>query len=150
MAGLPKPDRSNFQPKLIMDEETGEKDIGWAEGEFGDGRPYRVELWSWVHLSAITFFFSAVGLEKASDQKIAAFLEKELPLHFKGNKKVAAKIIEDSSANLMWSVSIVTYQGGEALVKYEISFNPYQNNEEPRKRKERSIPLFFSLRRLHL
>lgn len=147
---FPKPDRSNFRPKLKMNEETGEMDIGWVEGEFSGGRPYRAELWSWTHLSAITFFFSSVGLENVSAQEIASFLEKELPLHFKGNKKVGAKIVEDPSGNLIWSVSIVTYQNGEALVQHDISFNAYEGNEKSQKRKKRSALLFFRLSSLHL
>jgi hypothetical protein len=101
MVSFPKPDRSTFRPNLILRDEIGELDIGWVEGEFSDGRPYRAEFWSWEHLSAFTFFFSNLGLENSSEQELADLLEKEVSLQFKESKKVTADRIQDSSGNEM-------------------------------------------------
>jgi hypothetical protein len=118
--------KAGLIPPLLINEETGEIDIGWADGEFNDGRPYRAELWSWSHLSAITLFFCTVGWENASEQEIVAFLEKEVPLQFTGSKKFTAKRFEDSSDNQMWSVSIVIQDDEGKLVPVGIPFAPYQ------------------------
>ena len=126
MAALPKPNRSNFQPKLLIDEETGEMDLGWAEGEFSDGRPYRAELWSWVHLSAITFIFSADGLENATEKELADLLGKEVPLNFKESKSISAAKMKDSSGIEMWAVSVIVRHEEEKLVTAGIQFHPYQ------------------------
>ena len=133
MALFPKPDRSTFIPKLTPVDELTELDNGWVEGEFSDGRPYRAELWSWDHLSAITFFFSTIGVENISVQGLADLLQREVPLQFKGSKKISAEKIQDSSGNEMWAVSLLVGDGDETLVTAGLQFNPYKgifSNEE--------------------
>jgi hypothetical protein len=76
-----------------MDENT-ELDNGWVEGEFSDGWPYRAELWSWDHLSAITFFFSTIGVENISDQELADLLQKGFLSGSKGAKRFQPKKFE--------------------------------------------------------
>jgi hypothetical protein len=126
MALFPKPDRSTFVPKLTDMDENTELDNGWAESEFSDGRPYRAELWSWDHLSVITFFFSTIGVEDISDQELADLLQKEVSLQFKGSKKVSAEKIQDSSGNEMWSVSLLVRDGDETLLTLGVQFNSYK------------------------
>ena len=126
MALFPKPDRSTFSPKLTPVDEITELDKGWVEGEFSDGRPYRAELWFWDHLSAITFFFSTMGVENISDQGLADLLQKEVPLQFKGSKKISAEKIQDSSGHEMWSVSLLVRDGDETLLTLGIPFNSYK------------------------
>jgi hypothetical protein len=125
MALFPKPDRSSFIPKLTSVDEITELDKGWVEGEFSDGRPYRAELWFWDHLSAITFFFSTIGVENISDQGLADLLQGEVPLQFEGSKKISAEKMQDSSGNEMWAVSLLARDGDETLVTVGLQFNPY-------------------------
>jgi hypothetical protein len=126
MSLLPKPDRSAFRPKLSSMDESEELDNGWVEGKFSDGRPYRAESWSWDHLSAITFFFSTPGVENVSDQGLADLLQREIPLQFRGEKKVSAEKIMDFSGNEMWSVSLLVRDGEETLVAVGLQFKPYE------------------------
>ncbi len=74
---LPKPDLSAFIPHPSQEDIDGERDIGWAEREWKDGRPYRAELRSWKDLTVVTFFFSTLGLETAEGSDLAALLDKE-------------------------------------------------------------------------
>jgi hypothetical protein len=125
MALFPKPDRSAFIPRLTAMDENTELDNGWVEGEFSDGRPYRAESWSWDHLSAITFFFSTIGVEDISDQGLADLLQREVPLQFEGKKRISSEKIQDASGDEMWAVSLLVRDGDETFVKAGLQFNPY-------------------------
>jgi hypothetical protein len=140
MALFPKPDRSTFAPKLTAMDEDTELDIGWVESEFSDGRPYRAELWSWDHLSAITFFFSTIGVENISGQELADLLQKEVSLQFKGSKKVSAEKIQDSSGNEMWSLSLLVRDGDETLLTLGVQFNAYKEISAKDERKAFLVP----------
>jgi hypothetical protein len=130
MVTFPKPDRSTFRPNLIPNEEINEYDIGWAEGQFRDARPFRAEFWAWKHLSIFTFFFSTNALENTSEQELTDLLGKEVSLQFKGEKKVTANKMQDTSGNEMWSVSIMARHGDETLATVGIRFNPYPEVSE--------------------
>jgi hypothetical protein len=122
---FPKPDRSAFSPRLTLGGIDWEQDIGWAEGKWNDGRPYRAELWSWEDLSIVTFFFSVLGLEDAGEPELAGLLEKESMVEFSGIPKVYPERVRDSAGNEMWSVSVPIREGKEDLVKLVFQLNSY-------------------------
>ena len=126
MVAFPRPDRSNLNPKLNPEDEIGELDIGWAEGKFSDGHPYRAELWSWQHLAAVTFFFSCLGFESSTVEELVHLLEKEVSLRFVGDKSVTADKTQDSSGNDLWSVCIIVRHEDETWAVVDLQFNPYQ------------------------
>jgi len=138
---FPKPDRSTFRPRLTLTDEIYELDIGWAEGEFKDGRPYRAELWSWTHLLVVTFFFSTIDLETFSEQKLADLLQKEFLLKFKGDQKVYPSKVRDSSENEMLSITVLVRHGDETLLTLGPRFNPYQEITAPEEKNKSLIPL---------
>ena len=125
MISFPKPDRSAFSPNLTVKAEDREFDMGWAEGEWKDGRPYRAELWSWKDLTVVTFFFSTAGLEDAGEPELARLLEKEPLVEFPGTRKVYPERVRDSAGNEMWSVSIPIREGNKNLVKLGFLMYPY-------------------------
>jgi len=125
MISFPKPDRSAFSPNLAAEAEGLEFDIGWAEGEWKDGRPYRAELWSWKDLSVVTFFFSTLGLEDAQEAELAGLLEKESLVEFPGTPKVYPERVRDSAGNEMWSVNVPVREGNENVVKLGFRLNRY-------------------------
>ena len=137
---FPKPDRSTFRPKLTLTDEINELDIGWAEGEFNDGRPYRAELWSWRHLLIVTLIFSTIDLDNFSEQELADLLEKDFLLEFKRSQKVYPSKIRDSSGNEMWSVNVLVPHGAETLATLSPRFNPYQEITPTEKEKKSLIP----------
>jgi hypothetical protein len=122
----PIPDRSSFQPKVNRIDPIYEIDLGWAEDEFRDARPYRAEHWLWDHLLFITFFFSTIALDKFSKEGLFALLEEEGLIRFTGEKQGVAEKLKDCSEEEIWSVS-VTLRGREgALASTGIRFTPYR------------------------
>ncbi len=127
MFSFPKPDRS----ALIRppEEDAIEVDLGWAEGEFKNGRPFRIELWSSSYLSTdtyITVFFSSAGLEDASEGALAALLWDELSIELGPGNRISAVKMEDHSGKEMWSVTLLIQRDEESLVKIRIPFHYYQ------------------------
>jgi hypothetical protein len=122
---IPKPDRSARTPNLTGKAIDRELDIGWAEGEWKDGRPYRTELWSWGGLSAVTFFLSTLGLEDAREPELAGLLEENSLVEFLTDRKVYPEKVFDSAGNEMWSVTIPIREGNQSLVKLRFRLTPY-------------------------
>jgi hypothetical protein len=122
---IPKPDRSALSPNLTVKAIDRELDKGWAEGEWKDGRPFRAELWSWGGLSAVTFFFSTLGLEDAREPELAGLLEENSLVQFLTNRKVYLEKVMDSAGNEMWSVTIPILEGNENLAKLGFRLNHY-------------------------
>jgi hypothetical protein len=124
-ASVPRPDRSTFTPNPTVRADDRELDLGWAEGEWEDGRPYRAELWSWKDLTVVTFFFSVLGLEDAGDAELRRMLEKESLVEFPGIPRVYPDRVRDSAGNEMWSVSIPVQEGNQSRVQLGCRLNPY-------------------------
>src|ERR1700689_1326159 len=104
----PKPDRSDFKPHLSKTPENEILDLGWQEGVLKDGRPFRGEFWCQDQISMITFFFSTMGLENASQEDMESLLTSENLIQFKaGRRDVRAVKIKDASGNEMWSVNVL-------------------------------------------
>ena len=122
---IPKPDRSAMSPNLTIKAIDRELDIGWAEGKWKDGRPYRAELWSWGDLSAVTFFLSILGLEDARGPELAGLIEKQSLVEFLTNPKVYPEKVLDSAGNEMWALTIPIHEGNETLAKLGFRLNPY-------------------------
>jgi hypothetical protein len=122
---IPKPDRSSLTPNLTVKAIDRELDIGWAEGEWKDGRPYRAELWSWGDLSVVTFFLSTLGLEDAREPELAGLLDKNSLVEFLRKRKVYPEKVLDSAGNEMWALTIPIREGNKTLVKFGFRLNPY-------------------------
>ncbi len=123
---FPKPDRSNVNRRFAPDEYTGEMDLGWAEGNFSDGRPYRVESWCWRHLKAVTFFLSRTGLEGKTAEELVSLLAREVALRITGTKSVTAEKTQDASGNDLWSVCVIVRHEDETWAETGLAFRPYE------------------------
>ena len=122
----PKPDRSNFQPNLSKTPENDVLDLGWQEGILRDGRPFRGEYWCQDQISMITFFFSTIGLENASQEDLKLLLVSENLIQFKpGRARVEARKVVDSSAHEMWSVNVAVGDEDETFVEGGRPFQGY-------------------------
>jgi len=128
MPKFPRPDMSGYKPNLTNDDEGHGFDIGWTDGEFRDGRPYRAELWCWDHNLILTFFFSTLHMENASDKEFAEFFEKEGSFNVEEARRLIVPIkIQDCSGNELWSVNI--FIGGDKpspLSGNCTEFKPYE------------------------
>ncbi len=114
----PAPDRSNYVPRRHPTPEDSSVDIGWDAGVLTDGRPWRAEAWAEAGATVLTFFFSTVGLEQASDADLAALLAREGLIRYRtAPGRANGMLIDDASGNSMWSVSVVIGTEDEVLVE---------------------------------
>ena len=67
----PVPDRSNFTPNEVRDDDPlPEGDLGARAIVLSDGRPCRVESWCQGGYTFVTLFFSTLGLAKATPKRL--------------------------------------------------------------------------------
>lgn len=122
----PKPDRSSMKPNVSKTEENGALDLGWQEGVLNDGRPFRGESWCQDQISMVTFFFSTIGLENASNEDMELLLTSENLIQFRpGRRDVRAVKITDASANEMWSVNVLVGDDDGTFVEGGRPFSAY-------------------------
>lgn len=104
----PRPDRSNYTPHLRPTAANPHLDIGWAEGQLTDGRPYRMEAWCEEGITSMTFFFAAMGLEHLTSDDFPDLLEREELLRYATERRSAYAVqMTDPSGNRLWSVNVV-------------------------------------------
>ena len=122
----PKPDRSDLVPNFEKKTPEDIVDIGWNEGVFSDGRPYRVESWRQNNATMLTYFFSTKGLEKAGKEELQSLLEEEDLLYCTSPVQyIAVQKIKDPSGNELWSVNIVAANEGMSYAEDKIELQPY-------------------------
>lgn len=109
----PVPDRSNFVPnQLTNDEVLREGDIGSHEGELPDGRPFRFEGWFSEGYTLGTVFFSEMGLEDADAPTLLALVSElledaQVPSRFRRLPQHEVHKISDASGNVMYSLTFI-------------------------------------------
>jgi hypothetical protein len=105
----PKPDRSDYLPTTTKTPDNDVLDLGWNEGFFADGRPYRMECWAQDGITGLTFFFSTENFEQMSNEGFAALLEREGLVTFRPDTKKSAYAMPftESAGNGMWSLNVV-------------------------------------------
>lgn len=123
----PKPDRSNFVPNFEKTGENESLDIGWAEGAFSDGRPYRMEMWAQDQASYLSFIFSVEGLEQLTGRSAVDLLMREGLVRFKSAQRDAAMDrIRDASGNAMWSVNVEVGDEDETFIHHAPAMKRYR------------------------
>jgi hypothetical protein len=128
----PKLDRSNYIQNLEKTPENDNLDIGWAEGELRDGRPYWMECWCQDGLISVTFFFATEDLSGGDKQWwIEFFEEKEGLIDFTGGERfVGVNRFTDPSGHDMWSVNVLVGDEEQTFVSRTPGVHPYQYNEK--------------------
>jgi hypothetical protein len=123
----PKPDRSKLVPNFVKTAENDVLDIGWAEGELSDGRPYRAEYWAQDQIGMVTFFFSVNGMEAHTDPMFQDLLVKEGLVEFPQAKvHLSARPLLDWSGNRMWSVNVVLDAEDGVFARARFPFNRFE------------------------
>jgi hypothetical protein len=121
----PKPDRSRFTPNRVKTEANDTLDIGWAEGVMGDGRPWRAEAWCQDQVTFLTFFFSSLGLEQATDADLTALLKAENLVTFVDEDGDAGgRLVRDDAGQEVWEVGVVVGDD-ELYVSSSPKLRPY-------------------------
>jgi hypothetical protein len=125
-AGYPKPDRSRFVPNRVKTEANDTLDIGWAEGIMRDGRPWRAEAWCQDQVTFLTFFFSSLGLGRATDADLAARLTAEdLVTFVDEDGQVEGRRAKDDAGQRVWEVVVVVGDDDELYVSSSPKLRPY-------------------------
>lgn len=115
-----------MEPNFTKTAENDVLDVGWYEGTFSDGRPFRTECWCQDQVTMITFFFSTIDLENASQGEIAGLLVSENLVRFNSDKRyLAARRFVDPSGNEMWSINIVVGDGETVFLEDRVLFKAY-------------------------
>jgi hypothetical protein len=132
MTSYPVPDRSDKRPRFTRTPEDDRLDIGWSEGILTDGRPYRTESWCQDQVMLLTVFFSALGLEAASNPDLADLLVREQLLRFTGAARhVAGVRFVDPSGHELWAVNVVIGDEDDTFVEDRVPVWPYARGAEP-------------------
>ncbi len=121
-----RPDRSDFTPNRRKSEENDAIDIGWAEGTFRDGRPFRIECWAADQITSLTIFTPTLGMEDASDDDLRDFLVDEGLLVFLADyRHVSGAKLLDPSNHEMWSINLVIGTEEGVLTECTLELNSY-------------------------
>ena len=127
MSAYPKPDRSRFTPNRIKTETNDTLDIGWAEGVMRDGRPWRAEAWCQDQVTFLTFFFSSLSLEKATDDDLTVLLKDEGLVRFVDESGDAGgRLVRDDAGQDIWEVVVVVGDDDELYVDSSPKLRPYR------------------------
>jgi hypothetical protein len=123
---FPKPDRSDQRPNSVKTADNDVIDIGWDEGVFRDGRPYRVEAWCQDQVTSLTFFWSISDMPMATKEDLAKILVDEGLLRFTSEKHfVYGRQFVDPSRRRMWSVNVVVGDDEETYVRDSCRLKSY-------------------------
>ena len=112
----PRVNRAHFKPNFVKKDRDDQIDLGWAEGVFSDGRPFRLEVWAATYVRYYTYYFSIVDIEYYSPSDLKKYLVSENVIEFDDEKylasgftgiNVSARKVADDSGNDIWEVTII-------------------------------------------
>lgn len=122
-----RPDRSDYVPVLEKTPHDDPVDIGWFEGRFVDGRPYRAECWEQDQLKVTTVFVSMEGIEHLAQPELKELLAKEGLFDFVGPGTVAGSQYTDASGHLVWSISVILVERGKVHARERFKLLSYSH-----------------------
>lgn len=105
----PRIDRSKFIPNRSQD-------VSYGEGNFRDGRPFRVEMWFDQGYTYLTYFLPRVGVEAADPETLKGMLVAEGIIDFHDDKfhrsshsgiNLDVKEGSDDAGNEMWIMTVI-------------------------------------------
>ncbi len=115
-AAYPRPDRSGYRLTLVPESEGEWLDLGWNEGVFSDGRPFRMEVWKLHGMTGAHYFFSTRDLEDLTSDSCCELLERENQVQFSPTSR-RVRVIRGFDT-IMQSIWAVTVLFGDANGRY--------------------------------
>lgn len=117
-------------PKIVRDtldftSDTEVCNIGYNEGKFSDGRPYRVEVWSSYNITYATIFFSLIDLENLSEMDIKKMLVHNHLIEIIEDKIYITEV-EDINDNSFLSVNVPLNGKDVVINKLLIKLKDYE------------------------
>jgi len=129
----PSVDRSNFKPNFTKNGWEDHIDLGFGEGKFSDGRPFRVEAWASMQMTFMTCYFSTVGIEDYSSSDLKEYLQSVI--EFKDEEfthsgfqraNVDARKRLDASGNEMWEVTVIVGDEDRTYIGHSPALHMYR------------------------
>ena len=78
----PAVDRSDFIPTFEKHYDDDQIDIGFAEGSFRDGRPFRAESWAANRVNYLTYYFSSQDIVNYSPDDLKKYMRSVHEIEF--------------------------------------------------------------------
>jgi hypothetical protein len=126
----PRPDRSGYRLNLVQESESEWLDLGWNEGVFGDGRPFRMEVWKQSGMTGAHFFFSTRDLDDLTSDSCCDLLERESLVQFSPTSR-RVKVIRgfDTIGQSVWAVMVLFGDANGRYANPRIGMVPYSPPE---------------------
>ena len=125
-AAYPRPDRSGYRLNLVQESDSEWLDLGWNEGVFGDGRPFRMEVWKQSGMTGAHFFFSTRDLDDLTSDSCCDLLERESLVQFSPTSR-RVKVIRgfDTIGQSVWAVMVLFGDANGRYANPKIGMLPY-------------------------
>lgn len=121
----PRPDFSTSKPE--KDEDDYSRELAWGEGQFSDGRPYRVDFWCEDQISYLIYYFSTLGLETATQEDLRNYIVGGGVLSFRTDVEwIHGVPANDRSGHAMWSVTVVVGDENETYIDEKTPLQRYR------------------------
>jgi hypothetical protein len=126
----PRPDRSGYRLNLVQESEGEWLDLGWNEGTFGDGRPFRIEVWKLRGMTGAHFFFSTRDLDDLTSDSCCDLLERENVVQFSPtSRRVQVTRGFDTIGQSVWAVMVLFGDANGRYANPRIGMVPYSPPE---------------------
>ena len=99
--------------------------LGYAEGELSDGRPYRIESFLTYGVEALTIFISIQDLEEKSMNDIKKLLVKEGLIEIIEDNILMDKVIDENEEEFI-SINVPINDHGKEINKCNIALKEYE------------------------
>ena len=129
-AAYPRPDRSGYRLTLVQESEGEWLDLGWNEGVFSDGRPFRMEVWKLNGMTGAHYFFSTRDLEDLTSDSCCELLERENQVQFSPtSRRVSVTRGFDTIMQSIWAVMVLFGDAHGRYANPKIGMLPYSPPE---------------------
>lgn len=125
----PRVDRSDLKPNF--DGRLGDDmiDVGWAEGELADGRPYRIECWALAGTTGVSIFMASEGIETFGPDNVNQLLERSKVITTLVPQELSIHRFSDPAGTDCLSISyVVADEDDEHFVLAHPALNRYARN----------------------
>lgn len=122
------PCRVDYVPSPYEPDEDGVMDVGYKNGQFSDGRAYRLECWRMDEMLMLTVLFSNQGLTGYKREDMPLLLEGEQILRFMGTSKprLQAAQTTDDVGQSMWALNLMLADARGTYAELQVKLNSYR------------------------
>ncbi len=131
----PRVDRSHYKLNFEKRDSDDHIDLGFAEGIFSDGRPFRAECWAAYQHTFLTFYFSSNDIENMTNKDLKEYLKSEHAVEFLDDKYAASGFTGinvdsrkkvDASDREIWEVTVTVGDEDGTYIKRSVSLQRYR------------------------